>query len=372
MAGMEERHDSVGSPDSAASTQRTAVVVYNPVKINVPRLREMVSAAARQGDWGAVDFVETTEEDPGYGQARRAVEGGATMVVACGGDGTVRSVAAALRGTDAALGVIPAGTGNLLVRNLKLPLDQYRAAEVAFGGQDDRMDICVAEVTRPDGGTEEMDFVVMAGVGIDAQMIINTDDKLKKRIGFLAYGVAIAKSLRGGNRIKILHRMDQGREYRTSVHSVIVGNCGELMGNIALLPDAKADDGLLDVVAMRPKGVFGWFQIFGRIFRQAGQKIAQKVLRSHGPVTGTDQDLKSLQYVTGTTFEVILDAPEDFEVDGDEAGQVTAFTVTVDHLGLKIRVDKPAPAEHPGEPAESADLAPGYGVERSDLDDAAE
>ncbi|MDR7329291.1 diacylglycerol/lipid kinase family protein [Corynebacterium guangdongense] len=369
---MDDPHHDSAASASGDATGRTAVVVYNPVKIDAQLLESMVRSAADAHQWGEVRFVETTEDDPGYGQAREAVEAGASMVVACGGDGTVRSVAAGVRGSAAALGIIPAGTGNLLVRNLKLPLDQPRAAEVVFGGQDDAMDICVAQVTRPDGSTEEIDFVVMAGVGIDAQMILNTDDTLKKHIGFLAYGIAILKSLRGGNRIKILHRMDQGREYRTSVHSVIVGNCGELMGNIALLPDAKADDGLLDVVAMQPKGIFGWFQIFGRLLRQAAQKFAQKARKGRRPVTGTNQDLKSLQYVTGTSFEVTLSAPEDFEVDGDEAGRVTAFTVTVDHLGLKVRVDKPAPPEHPGEPRESADLAPGYGVEHSDLDEPAE
>ena len=315
--------------------------------------------------------METTEEDPGYGMARDAVDNGADLVVACGGDGTVRCVAAALRGSDAVLGLVPAGTGNLLARNLKLPLAQAAAIDVAFGGQDDQMDICTAAVTRPDGTTEDIDFVVMAGVGIDAQMIINTDDNLKKRIGFLAYGVAIIKSLRGGNHIKMVHRMDQGRQFRTRVHSVIVGNCGELMGNIALLPDAKADDGLLDVVAMRPKGMLGWFLIFRRLAEQAVQKFAQKVLRRDGSVTGSDRDMKALQYVTGCSFEVRLKEPEHFEVDGDEAGEVSGFTVTVEHLGLNVRVKEPAPKEHPGEPEDSAHLAPGYGVDKSDMEDPA-
>lgn len=343
-----------------------AAVVYNPVKTDAERLKRLVGYAADSHGWESVSWFETSVADPGGGQARQAVAEGAEMVVACGGDGTVRAVAAGLRDSGAALGIVPQGTGNLLARNLKLPLNQEYAIEVAFGGQDDEIDICTAELTRADGTTEQLDFVVMAGVGIDAQMIINTDDQMKKRFGFLAYAVAVIKSLRGGNRIKLLHRMDGGKEYRTSVHSVIVGNCGELIGNVALLPDAKANDGILDVVAMRPRGVFGWAQIALRLADQMVQKLRHKIMRRDVRVTGTDQDVKALQYVTGKQFSVELQAPELFEIDGDEVGEVTAFTVTVDHLGLTVRVETPAPQEEPGEAASDTDVLPGVGIERDE------
>lgn len=345
------------------TTSPYAVVVFNPTRMSQAEIRGHIDPVARRHGWATVDYVETTEEDPGFGQAREAVDKGADMVVACGGDGTVRVVAAAVKDSDAALGIIPAGTGNLLARNLTLPMDFDSAAEVAFAGQNDRMDICIATVTREDGTEEEIDFVVMAGVGIDAQMIINTDDDMKKRFGYFAYVVAIIKSLRGGNRIKTLHRMDGGDPVRASVHSVIVGNCGELVGNVALLPDAKANDGILDVVAMRPRDLLGWIQIFARIVGQMGAKLLRKVLRRPGRVTGGDWDLDSLRYFTGTRFEVKLKEPEEFEVDGDHAGKVTSFRVDVDHLGLKVRVTEPAPAEEPGEASADTDLLPGFGME---------
>ncbi|WIM69689.1 diacylglycerol/lipid kinase family protein [Corynebacterium suedekumii] len=332
-------------------TSRQAAVVYNPVKVDVDELKSLVHAAAEKHGWGDVAWFETTVEDPGLGQAKQAAEEGAEMVVACGGDGTVRAAAAGLRDTGASLGIIPQGTGNLLARNLSLPLEMEDAIDTVFGGQDTRIDTCTAELTRPDGSTESLDFVVMAGVGIDAQMIVNTDDDLKKKIGFLAYGVAIAKSLAGGNRIRVDYRLDGGARHRTRVHSLIIGNCGDLVASVPLLPDAQANDGIFDLVAIRPTGVFGWAQVFGKIGHQMWEKFRLRVLRRDERITGGDDDIKALQYVTGTRLEVTLKHPEVFEVDGDEAGEVTAFTITIDPESLVVREPVPEPVTEPGEPA---------------------
>ena len=129
------------------------------------------------------------------------------------------------------------GTGNLLARNLGIPLDVADALDVAFAGEPRLIDLVRL---RLDDSHEDHYSVVMAGVGIDAQMIVNTDDDLKKKIGFLAYGVAIAKSLAGGNRIRVDYRLDEGTRHRTRVHSLIIGNCGDLVASVPLLPDAQA------------------------------------------------------------------------------------------------------------------------------------
>lgn len=329
--------------------KQRAAVVYHPAKVELDELKAAVGAAVDKHGWGEVDWYETTEDDPGEGQARDAVAAGATMVAVCGGDGTVRAAAAGLRDTGASLGVIPQGTGNLLARNLKLPLDMDEAIDTVFGGRDTAIDLCSAEVTRADGSNETFDFVVMAGVGIDAQMIVNTDDDLKKKVGFLAYGVAIAKSLAGGNRIRLAYRIDGDGREKTRVHSLIVGNCGELVGGLPLLPDAQATDGIFDLVIIRPTGVFGWARIAGKLIHQAGEKIRRGLSRNDSPVTGGSQDLSSLRYLTGTHLEVSVKHPEMFEVDGDDIGEVTAFTISIDPGGLVVREPSPPPMEEPGE-----------------------
>lgn len=319
-------------------TSHRSVVIYNPVKTDVDHLKQRVNEAAAKFDWGEVDWVETTEDSPGEAQAREAAEAGAEMVIACGGDGTVRSVATGLNGTSAALGIFPEGTGNLLARNLGLPLDLDRAVEAAYRGKDRTIDFCHADITRPDGSEERLHFAVMAGVGLDAQMIVNTDDDLKKRFGVLAYAVAVVKSLGGGNRLKVTHRTDDSDEQRTSAHSIIVGNCGELVGTIKLIPDAEPDDGILDTVIMRPKDLLGWVQIAGLIVGQMVSKAVAKATGRSDRARGQRKASNTLRYMTGETFHATLSRPEEFEVDGDTVGEVTSFTVGLENLALKVRV----------------------------------
>lgn len=331
------------------SAPRVAVV-FNPIKVDVQELQNLVATAAATHGWQPPTFLETSVDDPGFGPAQQAAEERHDMVFAAGGDGTIRAVAAALRGTDTALAIIPAGTGNLLARNLKLPLDIPAAVEAAFTGRDTRIDVCTALLTRPDGESEELDFVVMAGIGVDAGMIINTDEDLKKRVKFLAYTVGIAKSLTGGRHIRLTWQLNGTPAHRTRVHSLIIGNCGDLVGNIPLFPDAVANDGHFDIVALRPKGLPGWLQIVGQLALHMGRRVRNRLARRDEQVTGGDNDIDILRYTTGTRLEVTLARPEVFEVDGDEVGEVSAFTVTIEPECLIIREPLPPPTAEPGEP----------------------
>ena len=109
------------------------VVVVNPTKVDVDEVRGDLEAAAAEAGLGTPRLVETTEDDPGFGQTRDAVRDGASLVCALGGDGTVRAVAQELVGTGIPLGLLPGGTGNLLARNLGLPIDSLtEAAAAAF------------------------------------------------------------------------------------------------------------------------------------------------------------------------------------------------------------------------------------------------
>ncbi|AWB81940.1 hypothetical protein C3B44_05885 [Corynebacterium yudongzhengii] len=320
------------------SQQARSVVIFNPVKVDEDELRASVDTYVETYGWGEVSWVETSEDEPGENQARQAAEEGVDLVVVCGGDGTVRSVAAGLHNTDTALGVIPQGTGNLLARNLDIPLDLDHSVEVAYGGTTRRIDFCRADVTRPDGSTETIPFAVMAGVGIDAQMIVNTDDDLKKKIGPLAYAVAIFKSLGGGNRLHVEHQIDDHEVKRSSAHTLIVGNCGELVGTIELIPDAEPDDGMLDFVLLRPQDLLGWVQITGRIIGQMITKSIRKVIGRSTRVTGGEHEHRSLQYATGRSFHAKLSKPDVFEIDGDTVGEVSEFRVTLEEKALSVRV----------------------------------
>lgn len=303
---------------NASRDIRDITVVYNPVKIARELLQRHIERFTGPGD--RLSWAETNIEDPGYAQADKAVEDGADLVIAAGGDGTVRMVALALSGSDTAMAIVPGGTGNLLARNLKIPLTVPGAVRRAFEGESRLIDLCRAELTYPGGESAHSGFAVMAGVGVDAGMIHYTDEQWKARIGAAAYVPAVFRSLGGGNRIDLDIAVDAEPAAETSIHTCIVGNCGDLIAGMPLLPDAEVDDGLLDAVLIRPKHAASWGAIGAKLVADSARRT---VHLDPAPTPG------SLDYLRGRRLELDFDAPEPLELDGDSAGRVThaAFEV---------------------------------------------
>ncbi len=152
-------------------------------------------------------------------------------MLAVGGDGTVRAVAGELLGSGLALGAVPAGTGNLLARNLGIPLNDAPAAvRIARHGARGRLEVGWLEVDRDGDGRDGQEhlFLVMAGAGFDAAMIA---------------GAGSAGSVQAAG-------ADGWAEGWTgSARGVVVGNCGQLTMGLALLPDADPADGFLTASA---------------------------------------------------------------------------------------------------------------------------
>lgn len=316
-----------------------AAIVVNPVKTDAAALRAALRAAEQRHGWEETLWLETTEDDPGTGQARQALEQGADIVIAAGGDGTVRTVAEELCGTDTPLALLPAGTGNLLARNLDLTLDDMEhALDTAFGGTDRPIDVGVAE-QRDGGRTEKRVFLVMAGLGIDAQMIAATDDDLKAKAGWLAYVKAIGTVLRDKNELRLRYQLDGGRTHSTHAHSVLVGNCGSLPANILLLPDAAVDDGELDIVVLRPEGAVGWLRIVVKVFWENGVLRRTNAGRR---LMGAGREVRAMNYLKGRELVVTLDRPHEVELDGDLFGRVSALRTRVDPGALRVRVPRGA------------------------------
>ena len=168
-----------------------------------------------------------------------------------GGDGTVRAVAQELVGTGVPLGLLPGGTGNLLARNLGLPVDSLAdAAAAAFSGRDRTIDVgwLVVEPSESqrtgdlDTGADNVHcFTVMAGVGFDAQIMDDAPEGVKDRAGWAAYVASGGKHLTDDP--FALDLVVDGRTAAAGlVRTVVVGNCGELTGGMVLLPDAEVDD----------------------------------------------------------------------------------------------------------------------------------
>jgi diacylglycerol kinase family enzyme len=197
------------------------------------------------------------------------------------------------------------------------------------------IDVGISRFTRADGSSEEHVFLVMAGLGLDAKMIAKTNKILKKAVGWLAYVDGIGRALPELKPVKLRFRVDGGAWKSTSAHTVIVGNCGLLPGGILLIPDARPDDGLLDVVALRPEGPFGWFKVWNKIAFENG------VLRKSAAgrrIIDLNNDVRSVRYSTAREFELTLDGTEDVQLDGDAWGRAAAVHTWVDPGALLVRV----------------------------------
>lgn len=320
---------------SLKSVQTThAAIVYNPVKVPLERVRRAVAEEERRHGWGRSRWYETGSADFGRGAAEDALAHGPAVVIVAGGDGTLRAVAEAVYESGIPIAVLPAGTGNLLARNLGIPLTGVEGSvAAAFSGGTRAVDVGIAELEDDEGRRSAHAFLVMAGIGLDAEMAENTSALAKKHLGWLAYVTPIARSIIANRLFHVDYRVDRGRVRSTRAHTIIVGNCGTLTGNMLLIPSAIIDDGLLDVVMMRPKGRFGWARIGTRLTLQGiarRSRLSRRMLQ-HAP------DLQALTYAQGRQFEARFETPHGIELDGDSFGRIVRARISVRPGALHLR-----------------------------------
>ena len=291
---------------------RSAVIV-NPVKVaDLDLLRRTIEQGLASAGWPAPAWLQTTPEDAGRGQATKAIEDGAELVFVCGGDGTVMACVTALAGTEVALAVLPAGTGNLLAVNLGLAGDAATGVQVALDGGRRRIDV---------GVVEDRCFAVMAGMGFDAQMLEGTSDVAKKRIGWLAYVGGAVKHLRGGP-MRVTIRLDRGEVLRRRPRTVIVGNVGRLQGGVRLLNAAEPDDGKLDVAILSPRSLMHWAALGWALLRRK-------------------ERVPLMETYAGQRIEIRSARPQPRQLDGELIAPGKSMSITVRHRALLLCVPRP-------------------------------
>lgn len=243
-------------------------------------------------------------------RVREALDKGADIIFAWGGDGMVQRCVDAMAGSDAALAIIPAGTANLFASNLEIPKDVRTAVAVGLDGHRRRLDVGQINGER---------FVVMAGAGLDAFMIRDADGALKNRLGRAAYIFTGAKNI-SVPRVRTRVRIDGDKWFKGDASCVLVGNVGDVFGKVSAFPDARPDDGLLDIGIVTAKGAWQWTKTLARA--AAGEAASSPFV----------------QMARGRTFDIRFDEPLPYELDGGDRKKTKRLRIKVRPEALTVCV----------------------------------
>ncbi|HLY84337.1 MAG TPA: diacylglycerol kinase family protein [Acidimicrobiales bacterium] len=243
-------------------------------------------------------------------KARKAVKEGADLLLLWGGDGTVQRCIDAVAGSGVTVAILPAGTANLLANNLGVPIDLEEAVEVALNGARRRLDLGVVNGVR---------FAVMAGLGFDAIMMKDADSGLKDRFGRLAYVWSGARATQM-KAPKMSIKVDGTAWFKGRATCLLLGNMGTLTGGLTAFPDARPDDGLLEIGVVTAKGTLQWARMLARL------------------ATG-HADRSPLAHMTrGRQVDVKLDRPVVYELDGGARPAKRSLQATVEPGAITICV----------------------------------
>ncbi len=273
----------------------------------LPELRRALAEA------GVADplWTEVPKSKRAPAAVERALEEGAELILAWGGDGMVRRCVNALGDSQVPLAIVPAGTSNLFATNLGIERDITAAVRVALLGERRRLDV---------GRFEGERFAVMAGAGFDAAMIKGADD-LKDRLGRGAYVLGGAAQLNTPS-FEAKIKVDGTRWYKGPASCILVGNLGELFAGIEVFADAQPDDGRLDIGVLTSEGPV-------QLMRAATRTALGDAGKS--PFVRITQARK---------VRVKLNRKVPYELDGGDRSKVTSFKVDVEPGAITVCVPR--------------------------------
>jgi len=278
----------------------------------LPELRKVLDAEGVT----APRWYEVKKSRRAPEHARRAAARGVDVLFVWGGDGTVQRCIDAVAGTDTAVAILPAGTANLLAMNLQIPDDITEAVRIGLHGDRRRMDT---------GSVNGERFTVMAGAGFDARMIAEADRGLKDRLGRAAYLYTGMRNL-GARRMKATVEVDGKRFFKGRVSCVLAANVGTIMGGIEAFPDARPDDGLLELGVVTSKNPVEWARVFGRL------------------TFGRAEDSAFAEITRGAKVRIRFDRKVPYELDGGARPARKELRIKARPHSITICVPAKAPA----------------------------
>jgi diacylglycerol kinase family enzyme len=308
--GFEQRPRIVDVP---LTERHRAAVVINPTKIaNLEEEKWAVSRYLEVAGWAEPIWLPTRPDEIGAGLAREAVAAGAAVVFACGGDGTICAVLSGLAGTGVPMAILPAGTGNLLARNLGLPQDRDACLRIGLHGTDRKLDVGRVDETHR--------FAVMAGMGLDAAMIADAPERLKARVGWPAYVVSGARHV-FDRWAHVTITVDDQSPVELRARGVVIGNVGRLQGGMLLMPGAVPDDGILDVAVLVPASFRQWTMLALHVVRRRPDAPGARIV-----------------HLRGRRIRISCDRVWPRQIDGELLEPGREMTVVVEPSALLVRM----------------------------------
>ena len=288
----------------------TVVVLINP---NTRTDHMQIRAALGQWVPDGVNLrIHETRKDISTEELARSVTADADGVIACGGDGTVSEVAAALDGRKIPLGIIPAGSTNIISQELGIPSGISAAAALALGPFDiHEMDV---------GTCNDRYFLHMAGTGIDSRIFDNTDESLKRRIGWMAYVPAAMKAVWDGSKRYRITIDDE--EHSVLSPLVLIANGSSIISSSFKIDNSiRSDDGELDVVI---------------VTATKAHELAMVVAQAANPLA-VFRDSPYVIQRKARTVRIESDKPQPIQLDGDVSTHTPAiFGVRPRAIGIAV------------------------------------
>src|SRR5690242_16529986 len=278
---------------------RKATLISNPKtgRYN-SRRRSIQDVASRLESLGvAVDLQLTSGPGAATEIAAHAASNGSSDVIVAGGDGTINEAIQGLAGTEARLAIIPRGTGNVLARELKLPLDDEQATAVAVRGKARRIHLGLA--TEEATGTSRL-FVLMAGIGLDASVVQRTPPQLKKRIGRGAFWISGFSHLADWRPSLFTLEID-GREYVGTFAAI--GKAARYGGDLSITPGARLEKPEFEVCIIETLSRFSYLRLLSYAVR-----------------SGMPRNKPGVRFVKATRVKATGAAP--VQVDGELLGHL--------------------------------------------------
>jgi diacylglycerol kinase (ATP) len=277
-----------------------AVVAHRDKKLG-GGLSELRQTLAANGVNDPIWF-EVAKSSKAPKRIRHALHLGADLVFVWGGDGMVQRCIDAVAGSGVTLAILPAGTANLLATHLAIPKDLAQAVAIGLQGTRRSLDVGVINGER---------FAVMAGAGFDARVMDGVSKKTKKRLGRVAYFRSTVHAVKGERpRMKI--KVDGETWFDGEASCVLFGNIGTVTGGLCVFPDARPDNGLLEVGVVTARGGLDWLRVLGRI------------------VTHDPQGSPMVDITRGRKFSVRIDSPLPYELDGGARRKTDKLRVHVE------------------------------------------